>query len=355
MRPLLALLLLAGCLFACRNAELPDPTSGSADEAKTTLLTYLQEQQGKTVLAGQMDLTWAPSIDMVARVRAVTGKEPALLGYDFLNFTNRGARTADADGQTSEALAWWKRGGLVTFCWHWRDPSGATDRFYKNDVRIPLKAGEFDPTTPLGAVMRADLDFIAEELRKLRNGGVPVLWRPLHEAGGSGAFDGSGAWFWWGQSGAAAYKALYRYMHHRFTEVHGLDNLIWVWNGQGQAWFPGADVVDVAGQDVYEKSHHSQRSWYDTLRSWSGNKPVALTEVGAIPDPDLMTTEGALFSWFLVWNDNPTVSLAQAANNFWSGSGSAVEDSINYPWNTPSFERRVYRHPRVITLDELNL
>lgn len=354
MRPIFFLLAVAGLFWGCRQAELPSREPGSGADAKAAVWVYLNEQRGKTILAGQMDLTWAPSVDMAARVRRTTGKEPALMGYDLMNFTNRGARTADADGQISEAAAWWNRGGLVTFCWHWRDPSGASDSFYSNGVRIPLKAGEFDPTAPVGAAMVADMDFVAGQLAALRDAGVPVLWRPLHEAGGSGSPDGSGAWFWWGQSGAAAYKALYRFMHRRFTEVHGLDNLIWVWNGQGQDWYPGSDVADLAGQDVYEKSHRSQKGWYDTLGRWSGGKLAALTEVGAIPDPDLLAAEGAAFSWFLVWNDNPTVNLAQAANNFWSGSGSSVEDAVQYPWNTPTFEKRVYSHPRVITLDELS-
>lgn len=37
--------------------------------------------------------------------------------------------------------------------------------------------------------------------------GVPVLWRPLHEAGGK--------WFWWGSHGASVTIKLYDIMFNR--------------------------------------------------------------------------------------------------------------------------------------------
>ena len=50
---------------------------------------------------------------------------------------------------------------------------------------------------------------------------VPVLWRPLHEA--------YGGWFWWGACGPKAFEQLWRLMFTRFTQVHQLHNLIWVY------------------------------------------------------------------------------------------------------------------------------
>src|SRR5690606_5929825 len=95
--------------------------------------------------------------------------------------------------QTEEAIEHWERGGLVTFCWHWRDPTNDTDAFYTadTDFAIPVTAGgELDTTSPVFPDMMEDIDLIAGELQTLENAGVPVLWRPLHEA--------SGGWFWWG-------------------------------------------------------------------------------------------------------------------------------------------------------------
>ena len=61
-----------------------------------------------------------------------------------------------------------------------------------------------------------DIDAIAEQLKRLQDAGVPVLWRPLHEA--------SGGWFWWGNAGAEAYKELYVLLYDRLTNHHDRGN-----------------------------------------------------------------------------------------------------------------------------------
>lgn len=40
-------------------------------------------------------------------------------------------------------------------------------------------------------------------------------------------------------------------MYDRFTRVHGLHNLIWVWNSLDPAWYPGDDCVDIVAADLY--------------------------------------------------------------------------------------------------------
>ena len=63
-----------------------------------------------------------------------------------------------------------------------------------------------------------DIDAIAVELQKFENAGVPVIWRPLHEAQGNATdATGNGAWFWWGAHGPTAFKQLWRLMHDRLT------------------------------------------------------------------------------------------------------------------------------------------
>ena len=70
--------------------------------------------------------------------------------------------------------------------------------------------------------MIQDIDAVSEQLKKLADADVPVLWRPLMEAGGD--------WFWWGASGADAYRWLWELMYTRMTEYHQLNNLLWIWN-----------------------------------------------------------------------------------------------------------------------------
>ena len=208
------------------------PTDPDATPEARKLLEFLVRESGKHILAGQQDLTWNDEIDMVARVKAITGKEPALVGFDFLNYV--GSSPGSGRHQTQEALAWARRGGLVAFCWHWR--VGTQREFYSNrtDFRIP------DETDKAAwASLDDDIDVVAAELKILQDAGVAVLWRPLHEA--------SGGWFWWGASGAAAYKTLWNHVWERLVTVRGLHNLLWVWNGQNDAWYPGDARVDIVG------------------------------------------------------------------------------------------------------------
>jgi mannan endo-1,4-beta-mannosidase len=141
-----------------------------------------------------------------------------------------------------------------------------------------------------------EIDEIAAQLTRLRNAGVPVLWRPLHEA--------SGGWFWWGTD-RESYLKLYKLMYDRLTNQHNLTNLIWVWNGQHKDWYPGDEYVDIIGEDIYagERIHGSQINKFLEIAAYSKTpKIVTLSENGCIVDPDLARRDGAMWSWWCVWN-----------------------------------------------------
>lgn len=326
--------LLAAALFA----SPPDSsliTPGATPEARR-VMAYLAESFGKVTLSGQMDLTWHDATDMVARVRDMTGKEPAMMGYDFMNYHRPEIDGGSGLSQVEEAIAYWKRGGLVTFCWHWRDPSQETIAFYTKDTEFRIDLD--NPETR--ALILADIDSVALELRVLADAGVPVLWRPLHEA--------SGGWFWWGASGPQPFIDLWKLMVERLRDHHGLTNLIWVYNGQHPDWYPGDDWVDLIGEDVYADvglltgpDYGSQVKRFTEAKNTPGRPlVVALTENGIIPDPDLMMRDGAMWSWFMTWNDGPDIANPR---NFFSGEH----------WGSREHKIRVYNHPLVITLDEL--
>ena len=184
--------------------------------------------------------------------------------------------------------------------------------------------------------IKKDLDEIAKHLGRLKNLGVPVLWRPLHEA--------SGGWFWWGASGEDAYKALYKYMYTYFTEEKNLDNLIWIWNGQNEKWYPGDDYVDIVGEDIYSNDHSSQKlSFLLSKNITDGNKMVCLSECGRIPDPICCKQDNACWLYFMVWNDATTSGSVFTKEDFWSSS---VVNSLE-------FRQKVYSSPFVITLDKV--
>lgn len=343
------------------------PVDAAATEKTKSIYTYLRSIWGQKTLTGQQDLTWKDSIDMAERVFNDTGKYPALMGFDFMNY-GMTANWVEGLKQTEEAIAFANKGGLVTFCWHWRDPallntSNVNEaRFYvasanateNTDFIIPMAEGALDAASPAYAQINAGIDLIAAELKRLSDANVTVLWRPLHEASGN---NGNG-WFWWGRPRtdnapqAFAQILLWRHMYERLVNYHGLHNLLWVWNGQNAAWYPGDDVVDIVSHDIYDstdnKTYKSQIATYTQARKYSSEaKMIALSENSFIPDPDKIAADSAWWLWFMTWNDgnfdNATLESGTHKDNFWSGEF----------YNTGSHKTHVYHHSNMITLDEL--
>lgn len=140
-----------------------------------------------------------------------------------------------------------------------------------------------------------DIDSVSEALKPLAEKDIPVLWRPLHEAGGG--------WFWWGADGAEAYRWLWDVMYRRMTEYHGLHNLIWVWNGQSADYL--VDSCDIASLDIYMGKEQTFGSRYEQFISLSrmtgGEKILALSEVSTVPDLNLAFRDRTIWSFFGLW------------------------------------------------------
>ncbi|HYO96666.1 MAG TPA: glycosyl hydrolase, partial [Polyangiaceae bacterium] len=295
------------------------------------LMQYLVDQYGSGIIAGQQDLATA------ATVHQITGKDPALISFDFIEYSPsrvaRGSRTSAAQ----DAIGWWQdRHGIVSVMWHWNAPSGLYDDpgrewwrgFYTAATAFDVSAAMSDPASVGYGELVRDIDAIAEKLQALEDADVPVLFRPLHEA--------SGGWFWWGARGPAAYLQLWNLVYDRLTDFHGLDNLIWVWNGQAKEWYPGDARVDIVSEDIYDgpRNYAPQSAAFAHATTYSVKpKLVALSENGALLDPDLLATSNANWSWFCVWSGQDFIG--------------------NETWNENSMLQKVYQHPRVITLDEL--
>jgi mannan endo-1,4-beta-mannosidase len=336
--------------------------SNDAEANKKRLFNYLADEYGKYIISGQMDTAWTTNatMDMIARVYADTGKYPALKGFDFIDLPN--SWSGYGKDQIDEAIEWWEGKnnnvkllpgkpdihGIVAFCWHWRVGSEKEFDADKTSFRIPWKDGKLDTQSTAFQTIKSDLDKVAALFQLLKDRGIPVLWRPLHEAAGNYEL-GWGAWFWWGASGPEPYKALWEFMYDYFTNTKGLNNLIWVWNGQHKNWFPNLATVDIVGYDIYHndspKDYSSQKNKYDETRLIppGANRIVALTENGAIPDPDECIKDKAMWSWFMTWNDSRNTNGETHKDNFWTGEYH----------NTNAHKTKVYNHPAVVTLDKL--
>ncbi len=180
-------------------------------------------------------------------------------------------------------------------------------------------------------VALADVEKLAGYLKLLQDAGIPVLWRPFHEAAGDYTW---GAWFWWGNSGVEVTKQLWSWLYDKLTVEYGLNNLIWVWTIQTSdagviadqskilAAYPGDDKVDIVGADLYVEPLTLQTDQFDTLyKLVGGKKIVALTECGNLLDVDAAFNDGALWSFFMGWyeqNDNGPSFIEWNTNGEWS-------------------------------------
>lgn len=309
------------------TADLINP---SASPRAKALMALLVQNFGKNIIAGQQEYPQNPGRE-VKQLRELTGKEPAILGLDFMDLTPSRIKKGTSSKVVDEAIAWDDRGGIVCFSWHWDSPAGQLPgpehewkAFNTNATSFDLAAAMADPESEAHKLLISDIDAIAGHLAQLRDRNIPVLWRPLHEA--------EGGWFWWGAKGPGACKKLWALMFNRMTNHHQLDNLIWVWNSVAPEWYPGNNLVDVVSHDSFPAphNHNPASAFYRKLVTLTDNrKLVAMTEAGAIPDPDLIALTKSHWAWFTAWNSN-------------------VRDL-----NSDDYLRKVYSHPNVITLDKL--
>jgi mannan endo-1,4-beta-mannosidase len=303
-------------------------------------MSYLVDNYGTNVLSGQYcDTGWRGKEFQV--VNKVTGKTPAVLGLDFIEYTPSRVANGSTSRATDFAIDFWNNGGIVTFCWHWNAPEKYLtgqwySGFYKEYTNIDLAKimnGEDEEGYNL---LLEDIDAIAQQLLILQENDVPVLWRPLHEA--------AGGWFWWGNAGADAYKKLYILLYEKLTNEYGLNNLIWLWNGQDAEWYPGDEYVDIIGWDIYPGEHQYGSQIGTFLKSVecaeNEMKLVVLSENGCVPDPDLMKRDGAMWGFWATW-----------CGEFVAGDGAVYKYSDQYTESDKLAE--FYANDIVITLDEL--
>ncbi|MFW6246365.1 MAG: glycosyl hydrolase [Tangfeifania sp.] len=292
-------------------------------ENASRLYQFLYDNYGEKIISGAMTLN---SMDEINWLKTNTGKEPALIGLDFMH-CGRGYSWYNDEEPVNDAKNYYNRNGIPAFCWHWRDPSRETEAFYTDDTDFDVSK-ILDENSPEYQAMIDDIDYISGLLKKLQNNGVPVLWRPLHEA--------AGGWFWWGAKGPEPCKKLYRLMFDRMVNYHGLKNLIWVWTSQpnDDEWYPGDEYVDIVGRDIYKEGDHgSQILEFNQLNDMvDGKKIVALTECGSFPDAGNLVEDEAAWSYFMPWY------------------GDFVRDS---KYNSLELWNKMFDHEYVITLDEM--
>ncbi len=295
-------------------------SNANASVNTQAVYSYICSVYKHKILTGQMESTWisGPEYEM-NYIKETTGKLPAIRGFDFIK--------DDFDGVVQRSKDWWAKGGIVTICWHCGSDFSAG---YEESLHTDIADWDAALTegTPEYAALITGMDKAAVALQELDEAGVPVLWRPFHEAGGD--------WFWWSRGGARNLVKLWRIMYTRYTDYWKLDNLIWVYGYQAEPktpelWYPGDGYVDIAGADSYYGG--TQAPLFQRIKLFIGNrKPICYHENGTIPDMNKLERWGTDWSYFMTWH-----------------SEFLMEDK----WNTKENLIKAYNSDYAITLDEL--
>ena len=232
---------------------------------------------------------------------AVMGAEPGYIDVDMhsLPFISGDATNRIVSDVTAYAM---QGTGFVTLSAHWLTPTTKiADATLQgaNNSRTMLTAEQYNNVMTAGTTENTnfleELAIDAAFIRKLKDNGISVIFRSMHE--------GNQGYFWWGVNSAqgitaAMYSNLYRYVHDYFTVTCGLDNIIWQFNVDRAgydaetvaAMYPGDNYVDTVSLDWYLSAGSTATelySAYTSLMSISGNKPFAIAEFGGYGDYDI--------------------------------------------------------------------
>jgi mannan endo-1,4-beta-mannosidase len=287
--------------------DTEDDSRGS--DSTKELLNYLKESFGNEIITGQY--ASSPENAEMELIYQTTGKYPAIRFSDIGEYTEG---TAPSQKEIDAAKDWAEKGGIVGFMWYWNSPSEQSS-VYAEDSDFNLNSAvtaqeiwnkdtkELNKLYKQGLISEEclliinDIDRVSKGLSKLAEEDIPVLWRPLHEAGGD--------WYWWGSAGPAAYRWLYDLMYKRMTGYHKLDNLIWIWNGQSEDYLVSSSEYDIAALDIYLSpntvygSRSEQFYWLKDITG--GEKLLAIGECSTIPGIDEMCRDNSLWLFFGLW------------------------------------------------------
>lgn len=352
------------------NSKLSNPDATVEAQA---LMNYLSSVYGKNTISGQQEIYKYGPHDFEYEFDYIykkTGKYPAIRGFDFMNTAN--PLYGSDDGTVDRIISWCKdnpygNNGIATASWHITVPMNFAN--YKVGDPVDWGNATYEPTktdfdaskvcsegTKENEYYMLCLKLLADALKKLDDEGIPIILRPLHEAEGGGGETAS--WFWWGKSGSAAYKDIWKLTYTTLTKTYGLNNLIFEWNGYDYPtsgdWYPGDEYVDLVGFDKYSCTKYlAENNWQPSLvhddsaagsTFWSlvnlttKNKMVAMAECDCISTLNNLQTEHASWLYFCPWYDGGAEN-----NNFLSGEVfNKVEDL-----------KTIYQSDYCITLDEL--
>lgn len=361
-----------------KSADMPDlNVAKTLSDKKATdqtkrLMSYLVDNYGEHIISGQQEIYKYGPHDFEYEfeyIKNLTGVYPAIRGFDYLNECN--ILYGSEDGTTDRMIDWAKnKNGIITASWHVTVPKNFAsynvgDKVDYSQATYSVKddngnyVSDFDTSKAIiegekeYEYYMACLETLAASIKRLQDENIPIILRPLHEAEGGGGEEGS--WFWWGKSGSAVYKELWKLTYKTLTEDYGLHNIIWEWNSYAYStsanWYPGDEYVDIVAYDKYNCTDWStgqavikhndsaiSGTFYNLVNMYNGKKMVAMAENDSIPTLENLTSEKAGWLYFCPWYDGGSDN-----NNFLSNPQfNKAEDLIE-----------MYQSDYCISLDEI--
>ena len=361
--------------FTVSSTELPAIkatqtycSDASATAETQSLMAYLASVYGEHIISGQQEIYKYGPHDFEYEfeyLEKLTGHMPAIRGFDYGNFIC--PAFGSDDGSTERVIDWVKnRNGIATASVHLNVPTDFENYTIGSkidwDKTTYSEKTDFSPSkvviegTKENEYYMQALTTLAGEFKKLEAQGIPVMFRPLHEAEGGGGETGS--WFWWGREGSSAYKDLWIYTYKTMTEKFDCHNLIWVWNSYNfdtsADWYPGDDYVDIIGYDKYNCTKYlAENNWqpsyehdtsaiaptfYGILERYNSKKMVAMAENDSFSTVENLTSDKAGWLYFMTWYD---------------GGSDNINFLTNPLFNTEEDTIAMYQSDYCITLDEL--
>lgn len=297
-------------LYDASSEIASNPVNPDATEKTKQLYHFLREQYGSKIITGQY-VSDGDNAEL-EDIYQITGKYPLIRFADLNAYSQNGGNPEKATA-IADSIAWAEEGGVVGLSWLWNAPTG-NGTIYQEGVSFSLKLAmteENIATVSLEQIgqmeqegkvsqscyeLISDIDAIAETLKPLAQADIPVLWRPLPEAGGG--------WYWWGADGADAYQWLWDLLYTRMTLYHKLNNLLWIWNGQSSSYLVDNAQYDIASLDLYveqSEEYGSRYEQYVALRNMSPGKILAISEASTLPDMNTMFRDNAVWSFCGLW------------------------------------------------------
>lgn len=283
------------------------PCNPNASNQVRNVLNYLYSIKNNGIITGQHTQT-VPQEEL-KYIKEVTGKEPALCGFELLSYSpnvnnnsNDEACIIEVENSKNtlqKVWEWAQKGGLITLTWHWFSPIGGRDKsFYTCNTDFDCERAVIEGTVENKALI-SDMDYMAGILKEFCNKNIPILWRPFHEC--------DGTWFWWGAKGGKVAKRLYEIMFYRYNNIHKLNNLIWVWNSADKENYIGDDKCDAITLDTYlpAYTYGDYEDEYNKLKALTNaDKIMALGEIGPLLSLEKVREKNIPWAWYMMWSND---------------------------------------------------